>query len=548
MPETGPSDGLGRGGLRQALLLALVFLVLNGRALDWGLPSSTGWAPDEVLPGDVVRGLESGFGGGWHERYPPLHYRVLGLVDGLILRLRDTPAHNPLPEPVHSELALAGRLVSLLMGAGTVALVSLCAGRLYGARAGALAALLVTGMPTLGFHARLATLDVPYLFWWSLSLWFGLRAFSRPGWAEWLGYGLAAAAAVATKDQAYGLYLLSWPAWIWLLNRRAPVRAAQALGSLTAAGWAFAVAHRLVANASGFRSHLSLVLGPASQPFQAFSRDLPGMLGLVDAILGQLSATLGWPAFCLALGAVGWAVARRLRGEELFMLASGASYVLTFLLAILYVYDRFVLPLGILLAVFAAGLLERGLGGRVRWQRGLARALVGALVGLAVARALSTADFLAHDTRYAAESWLLAHTPAGERLGLVGAWRDLPRGRGLRVRSLPPEEPELLRLRPLYVVCNLDKVGLVRATDREAPFFARLQSGQLGYELAWRWRTPVSWLMRADLEALSGRSNLSWASPEIAIYRRRVAAQAVRDRRPVEGRPRRALDRPTGVR
>ena len=66
---------------------------------------------------------------------------------------------------------------------------------------GALAALLFMGMPTLAFHTRLATLDVPYVFWWALSLLFGLRALEQPRWRDLLGFAVAAALAVTTKDQ-----------------------------------------------------------------------------------------------------------------------------------------------------------------------------------------------------------------------------------------------------------------------------------------------------------------------------------------------------------
>lgn len=513
----------------QALLLALLFLALHARALDWGLPSFTGWAPDELLPGDVVSGLEKGFGGGWHGRYPPLHFYLLALVDLPILWAWGVPARNPLPEGVHTQMFLAGRLVSLLMGAGTAALVSLCGSRLYGRGAGALAALLFMGMPTLAFHTRLATLDVPYLFWWTLSLLFALRALERPRWRDLLGFAVAAALAVTTKDQAYGLYLLAWPAWLWLLRspaagvpegaRRWPTSQQVVLPALLAAA-VFALVHRLPGNTAGFVAHVELLRGPASEPFQAFSRDLGGALDLLRATVGQVAATLGLPAFVLGAAGTLWALFRRgSRPAERFLLVGCLSYVLTFVFAIFYVYDRFVLPLSLVLSILGAGLLAQAArGGRL--VRGLAVALAVGLSAFSLARALATGRFLAHDTRYAAERWLKENTPPGERLGFVSAWKDLPRELGLRVRSLPPHEDELRRLRPYFVVCNVDRIGLVRPGDREAPFFRQLEAGRLGYGLVWRKREPPVWPLGADLEALDGRGNLAWANPEIAIYRR----------------------------
>ncbi len=510
-----------RRGLCQALPPALLFVLLHAWSLGWGLPSFTGWAGDELLPGDVMRAVEAGFGGGWCERYPPLHYRLLGLLDRLILRLDHVPARNPLPEAAHTELAQAGRLVSLLMGAGTAALLSLCAGRLYGGRAGLLAAVVFTGMPTLGFHARLATLDVPYLFWWALSLWFGLRSLERPGWRDAVGFGLAAALAVTTKDQAYGLYLLGWPVWLWLLHRRGALDARRALAPAAAALLVFALVHGLPGNFDGFAGHVGLLLGPGSQPYQSFNRDLAGTAGLLLATLRLLEATLGWPALLLGLAGVACAVARRTRRPgELLLLATGASYVLTFLLAIYYVYDRFVLPLALLLAVFGAGLWARWLASPRAAVRRLAWALATGLALFSVTRALETGLYLARDTRYAAERWLAEHSPPGTRVGFVGAWKYLPRTLGLHVRSLRPDAGELRRIRPRLVVFNVDEANANRTRDASGDFFDCLASGRAGYVLAWRHRQPVPWPLSADLAALAGDGSLSVADPEIAIFAR----------------------------
>ncbi len=518
------------GGRVQALLLGLLFVALHASALDWGVPSFTGWAPDELLPGDVVHGLEAGFAGSWYERYPPLHYYLLALVDLPILWAWGVPARNPLPEGVHTQMFLAGRLVSLLMGAGTAALVSLCGTRLYGRAAGALAALLFMGMPTLAFHTRLATLDVPYVFWWALSLLFGLRALEQPRWRDLLGFALAAALAVTTKDQAYALYVLAWPAWLWLLRSPASGVLEGTTRSLTLrqvvlpallAAAVFALVHRLPGNMAGFMAHVEVLRGPASEPFQAFSRDLPGALALLRATVGQVAATLGLPAFLLGVAGATWALARGVGlPSERFLLIGGLSYVLTFLYAIFYVYDRFVLPLSLILSIFGAGLLARA-ARRGRVVRRLALTLALVLSAFSLARALATGRLLAHDTRYAAERWLQQNTPPGERLGFVGGWKDLPRQLpGLRVRSLRPDEEELRRMQPYFVVCNIDRIALVRPTDREAPFYRQLEAGRLGYGLVWRQREPPVWPLSADLEALDGRGNISWANPEIAIYRR----------------------------
>lgn len=543
--------------LAHAALLAVAFLALNAWGLDWGWPSFFGWAYDELLPGDVVRGIEAGFAHGWHERYPPLHYYLLGALDLLVLRTHGVPARNPLPADVHAVLFLLQRGVSLLMGAGTVALVYLCASRLYGRAAGGLAVVLVAGMPTLCVHTRLATLDVPYLFWWALSLLFALRALERPRQRDLLGFGLAAALAVTTKDQAYGLYLLAWPAWLWLLRARArragpeaprPLAPRDVALPLALALAVFALVHRLPGNVEGFRAHVALIVGAASQYYRQYPRSLAGELGLAAETVRQVALTLGLPAFALGLAGLAWAARRRfaLPGERL-LLASGASYYLSFLCVVLYSYDRFVLPLCLLLAICGAGALASAARAG-RTARRLALAVAVGLVAFSLARALATGRLLARDTRYAAERWLHEHTPPAERVAFVGGWKDLPRPAGLRVRSLPADVETLRAMRPRYVVCNLNRAGQVAASDKEAPFYLGLRDGRLGYALVWRWREPLAWPLRGEFDALAEFSNLFWANPEIAIYERFVPAGSPKRKPQLGGARRRSSPERAGSR
>ena len=81
------------------------------------------------------------------------------------------------------------------------------------------AALLALSVPFV-YYAKTANLDVPYLFWFALSLLFFLRALRRARTADFALFGLAAAAAVATKDQALALYVLTVPVLAWEVYAR----------------------------------------------------------------------------------------------------------------------------------------------------------------------------------------------------------------------------------------------------------------------------------------------------------------------------------------
>jgi hypothetical protein len=53
-------------------VLGLFALTLAMAGISWGLPSDRGWAPDELSPGDVLRGIEARLANGWWDKYPPL--------------------------------------------------------------------------------------------------------------------------------------------------------------------------------------------------------------------------------------------------------------------------------------------------------------------------------------------------------------------------------------------------------------------------------------------------------------------------------------------
>src|SRR5262245_5585603 len=143
-----------------ALLLA-ASLGLNAWMVTWGLPSITGWAPDELLPTAVLDAAARHFSNGWHDKYPPLHFRLLS-----VLYAPFAGAERPVSPETYHRLFLVGRTTSLLMGTGIVLLVYLCGRRMMDERRALAAAALVAVMAPLVFYAKLANVDVPYLFWW----------------------------------------------------------------------------------------------------------------------------------------------------------------------------------------------------------------------------------------------------------------------------------------------------------------------------------------------------------------------------------------------
>src|SRR5204863_7092455 len=60
----------------------------------------------------------------------------------------------------------------------------------------------------LAYYAKTANLDVPYLFWVTASWLFYMRAIRTGSATSACLFAATGAAAIATKDQAYGFYVL----------------------------------------------------------------------------------------------------------------------------------------------------------------------------------------------------------------------------------------------------------------------------------------------------------------------------------------------------
>jgi 4-amino-4-deoxy-L-arabinose transferase-like glycosyltransferase len=512
------------GRLGLGLLLA-VSLALNTWGIGWGLPSAASWAPDEVLPSAVLEGMERGFSRGWHEKYPPLHYYLLALGYRPILSAEDLRPGQPIPPAVDHRLFLVSRGLSLLMAAGTILLVHRAAVEMgLDRRAALLSVALVAFMPPFVFYAKLANLDGPYVFWWVLSLVFLLRVLKRPRLADYLLLAGSAAAAAATKDQAYGLYVLVPVLLAVGRYRREPRRgwgrAILGLEMLLAAACfalLLAAAYKLPANWEGLRAHFQLITGAASLDFREFSPDALGMLGLLGSIGLHLAFVLGPPQLLVCVLGVLWTLSLRPRPVPPALLVPGLSYTVFFLGVVLYCYDRFVIPLAVLLAFFGGALLSTA------WAKGLGwRVATVAMLAYGALRAASVDLAMANDSRYAVEDWLRRNT-AGGLVGAIGPLEYLPRLEGLRARRVGPAVDRLLKIRPDYVVVNADHALRSEPGTGDWAVYTGLDQGTLGYREVLRHRFRSPWLV-LDPETLVDRgtqrlrSNLAKVNPEIRVY------------------------------
>ena len=492
-------------------------LILNLAAIWWGLPGGA-WAPDELSPLQVIEAAAQRFTHGWFDRYPPFHYYMLTAVFSPLMLLEWLGRVDLTADTPYAVLTLLSRLVSLAAGLGTLLAVYACGARRFGRRAGVWAAAMFACVTPFVYYAKTANLDVPYLFWFALSMVFYLRVLHAVTLRDATAFAACAMLAICTKDQAYGLYLLMPCAIVeaaWRANRRAamahPLRRAvfdPRLWTAAAVGVAVFVAiHNIIFNLHGFEDHVRLITGPASETYRAFDPDVLGRLALFRLTLTIVRVAWGWPMVLASLAGVVMAVVTpRHRRVALWLLLPAISYYLAFINVVLYNYDRFMLPVCLLLSLFGGLALDRWLSARLparRWRV----AGAGAVLAYSMLYAATVDLAMLRDSRYTVEQWLVQHAGAGTTVGYVFPPQYYPRLD--RFNSFPiASASELAASRPEYYVLNADYARAEPVASDIGKLIAGLQNGASGYSLVFRYRRPAPWpwIPGAPRDLVGGRN------------------------------------------
>lgn len=538
-------------GLPLALRLALLFgAVLHGVGLSWGMPASDGWDVDGVAPRDVLPGLAQTYTPGQFYTYPPLHLAILSALTAPVTLAAAAKASSTalsavikeiLLPPYMTTIAMVARVVSLVMSVGIALSLAKIAEEVAppARRRGvsvAVALIVAVGAP-FTYYSHVTNLDVPHLFWAWLAALSMVRALARGEPRRVRTAAVLAACAVATKDQAYAMFLVALPVLLlaWIASSR---ELGKQIAKDAAIGGALAIALLLlidgaVTNPSGFRARLAFLRGSASQDFATYSNDATGRwLVAIDTVKIW---SRHYPPVLGALALAGLVdLVRALRRSRaqllagLVPLALALSFTLAFNMAARRVEERFTLPQVLAGAFYAGFALERvwsALGATAPSARWLGRAVAIALLGHGAWLAVRVDATMLQEPRYDAERWLREHARAGDTIethGLNVYLARFPSGPGapkvVRVDPSPTDErnpmpgieevrAELSAIgerRPRFVVVSecyvwrfmeRDLGGtegrIVPITQRRSAsdadattFFQGLFRGRLGYHLA----------------------------------------------------------------
>ena len=506
-----------------AVLAAVTTLFVIG--IWWGWPDGF-WAPDELDPGAIQYAISQRFANGWHDRYPPMHYYVLSAIFAPTLLFAHLGWLDATGQPALASLMMLGRATSVAMTLGTIYCVGLVAARLVGKGQARAATILAALLLPLGFYAKLANLDAPYLFWFALSLVFLVDAHRTRRTRDVVGFAVTGALAIATKDQAYALYVLPALHLGWRLARGGDLRAL-AVGAL-AGVMTLVVTFNVAWNWEGFKSHVALITGPASEGYRMFAPDALGQWQLAKATVWELMSTLGIAGMLLV--AMGFIALRRLgtlaadrpvwTGVALIPL----SYYLTFVAPIGYMYDRFLMPLLLLLAVVGAlgfHALRHRPGDAGRFTKPAAWLAMSWLLW----RAVSVDALMVRDARYEAERWLEQQLTRDHLTASVNQFGYLPRLERYRHRFIQPTRDDTLDARPDFIVVNTEFAKRDGAETPVQRWLTWLGSEESPYREVFRHKqvpawSALSWERRFTDRVEDPFSNLDKINPEIVIYRR----------------------------
>ncbi|WP_448561578.1 ArnT family glycosyltransferase [Trichothermofontia sp.] len=554
------------------LLILSFCLYLDG--ISWGLPSFSGWAVDEVLPSQVLRGMQAGFTDDWSEKYPPFHFYLLAILYTPVYWLHHREFSQLAEDlPTYTLLFYLGRLLSVVMGVGIVFCLYRLAREVTSRSAALWATLMTAILLPMVYYAKVVNLDVPYLFWVMISFIFYVRILKYHLLKDYVLFAILAAIAVSTKDQAYGFYILTPFFILWQYSRLLQVQTGQTsrlrvwlqvlrdprfiyTGSAGIA--TFIILNNLIFNWQGFIQHIHLITAGSASVTPRYEENLWGHLQMFGQSWRHIRFAFGWPLYLICL--VGLINALRKPRQNVLALMLWVpliSYYLTYITVIVFNDVRYLLSFNLILTIFGGQWLAQQFSPRDKATKQGDNYIFGQMQNhwrsprsLAIALIFIYSFFysysinvlMKHDSRYTVESWMAANMDREAIILATGAKRYLPRLEEQYANVDIEMEPTIAYLHQQdfgYVITTSGyDIRRFAIGSPQYEFFSRLDRGDLGYEqvFAYQSRPWPDLLNHGELgerylEKRTIHSNFDKINPEIRIYRQGINGDR-RDRLP----------------
>jgi hypothetical protein len=430
---------------------------------------------------------------------------------------------------------VVARAVSVVMAMLTLLVTAVIAEATIGKQRALAATAFLLSVPVFVLYAKTTNVDMPYLFWFALAMLVLVRAVRTRAVSDHVLLGGVVACAVATKDQAYGFFpgaalVVAWYVWRdtpgewpWMKRTLAVGGDKRLWAGLATCLGLYALLAGVVWNPEGVRNHVAFLVGDASQPYRMFPQSAAGMGDLLVTTLTIASATLG--PIVLGFAVVGLAIAAsdvtRYR-DLLLLLAPIATYFVSFVAVVGYVYDRFLLGPAVVAALFAALGFDVTL--RAIRNSNVRAAVAAAVLALALLPSVVVNWRLVHDSRRAAEEWM---TTLGDDpfVLAIGPRQYLPNLHPFRHQLTIDTSPRALLKWNADVVVVYESWLARHGAEGAAASVQALEQGGYAKVFTRAGPPPQGWLGRL---AGIGRSidpvysNLEKIGPPLSIWRRSV--------------------------
>ena len=543
-----------------AMILVISF-VLNIIGIWWGLPSWEGWAPDEIRPELVISGALSLFSAGWHSVYPPFHYYVLSAlylplyIPLFVLdKLSFIEIQTPIVENSTTGLFyftylcsfLLGRFLCVIMGTATVFLVYLCGREIYSKQEALIAALTTSLLTPFVYYAKIINVEIPYIFWFCLSLLFYIRILKSHRTFDYLFFAVTSTIAICTKDQAYGFYILTI-VHILILKYIQDKKYNQDISwvqsifdkkiiySLSLAIILFIVIHNIVFNYNGFVDHVELLVGPASyDSYDFFARDDNNWMQHLELFwqsVRNMIFSLTLPMFIICtIGILSNFLQYKNKNNYLLLslLVPVISYYLFFISIILYSRTRFLIPVCIIFSFFGAQFISKFLLKRKRFllpSKIFSYVFVSLVFIYMFAHAFSVDLIMVNDSRYIAETKMDSMIPASAKVLGIGINKYLPRTENRKFELLTSggdelSAQEIKKINSGYYdyIVTTSAFNVSQRFDESSGTYQvvkKIIDGNADYPLLFKQQFQPKFHF-LELEGVS--SNINKINPEITVY------------------------------
>jgi len=524
------------------LLIAIAtFAALVLVKFGWGIPVAISpetlstWPVDTIAP---VRPLTEAFhmfdrSGTDPVVYPLFHFVLLDifyspyvalqyLLGGFNVPSSEFPYGIADPAVFFRHLTVIARMVSFLMGIGIVLGIYRITELVASRQAATWTVAFLVLLAPLVYYARTSNLDVPYLFWSTMAILQFIRASQNQKLGAHVAFAAFLALAVATKDQAYGFFLLLPVVLLVKTAIRYSKVAKRPFDHLavfadktlliTAATVivVFALANNLLfGGLEGFLRHIDFA---ATFYDDTLTREFPDLYtighqwSLIQQSASIVLGMLGIGTCLLILGGVALAVRDR-AWPALTLLLVVFSYYVAVIMYAGVVLPRYLLGPVIFLLPFA-GISANWLFQRYQHYRRLLPAAAAIVVAWPFLLCVNMNLTLIGDSRYAMEAWVRNNVEPGSKIETQIQTRYLPHlsdqydidlvGNSLNVFTYDVISSELsaqaLEQRNPEYILILKGLGVTgdpaRMSGPAADYFDALINEELGYELLAQFETP----------------------------------------------------------